>query len=756
MKKILLSICGLIGLSTSAYSQCATSSQPNGNCNYGYNINAFSLKNIPSTGNSGCSPGTYSLFPTPVRQLLQGQTYTWSATVGNGYYPMGFAIWIDLNSDNFFSASEMLASSPYAPTHVGSIFIPFSSTPGTNIRMRTRAASYTNIVGTDACTSYLGYFCETEDYLIDIIAPPPCSGTPSTSGVYSPTYAICPNASGNIGLTTTYTTSGNSYQWFYSTSSNVGPWQAVTNGTNATLATPNLTTSTYFTAVVTCANGGGTVMASASMVTVAAVTTNTAPYLETFEGIAYDNMLPNCSWSVTNMPSVSHTYSHTLNQNRSAHSGSKFASFYAYYVSGTNYFWTNKIYLYSGVTYSASVWYQTEYYGYTNVQEFAIQLGTTQSSVGLTTIASASPATSPVYKPLTNTFVVTSSGYYHVAISNKTTGSYGASYLSWDDLAIEIPCSLNQPNISLGVTPQATICQNETINFTASGADTYSWSTGATGPQMSDMPQYPTLYTVVATNTMTGCQRTVSQMVMVNALPNVIVVSNKFQICNGETAQLMVSGTASSYTWNTGAQTQNISVNPSASTSYTVRAENSAGCIAEASQMIVVLQNPLIGASSSASVQMCEGESQVLSGSGAGPNGTYSWAANTLFIVGQNAVISPTVTTTYTLTGTDANGCSNKITFTQVVDPCVGINEITTTLSGVKLYPNPNSGYFTVDLNNGLNNTVEVTDLTGRVIVSNSSKDDRININISTLVNGIYYVKIQSNNAVEVIKVVKH
>jgi len=72
-----------------------------------------------------------------------------------------------------------------------------------------------------------------------------------------------------------------------------------------------------------------------------------------------------------------------------------------------------------------------------------------------------------------------------------------------------------------------------------------------------------------------------------------------------------------------------------------------------------------------------------------------------------------------------------------------------------KLYPNPNSGIFTVELKNGLNKTIQVTDLTGRIVLEDNSSADKFNVDINTLANGVYYVKIISNNASSVLKVIK-
>jgi len=753
MKKLLLTTGILFSLAQAGYSQCSTSSSPAGNCNYGINITAFSLANIPSTGNAGCSSGGYGSFATPVRALTMGIAYPWSANTGGSYNSMGLAIWIDLDNDGQYSASEMLVSDPYTTNHSGTLTVPMTAIPGTNRPMRVRASYYYNISGSEACQSYLGYYCETEDYLVDIIQPPPCSGTPSLSSVVTPTYMVCNGAGTNLGISTTYTNYGYQYQWYSSTLSNVGPWTPVSGATLPTYSTPNMTTSTYYMAVVTCTNSSISTSLTSGQVTVAPTITNTVPYYENFENIAFNNQLPNCSWLAPNSPGVCQTYTATATQNRSARSGTKFGAFYMYYTSGSNYFYTNGIQLDAGITYSASMWYKTEYYGYTNVSGLEIMYGTSQANTGLISIAASNPAASNIYKSLSGTFTVATSGIYYVAIKATGTGNYGTSYLSWDDLAIEIPCSLNQTSLNLTAS-QTTVCAGDAINLTATGAHTYTWNTGATVSSINENPYYNVNYSVIGTNTVTGCSATQSQWITVNPAPNVLLFTDKAISCAGSAVHLTAQG-ADTYTWNTSANTIGITVNPTVSTSYTVLGSNSFGCQGSAVQQISVVALPLVTVVSSAPTQMCAGETHMLTGGGPANVVTYQWASNSLFIQSPVALISPTITTTYTLTGIDANGCEGKTTFVQNVDACTGLNRITTTASGVKIYPNPSSGFFVVEVNNASNKAVEVTDITGRVIMSTLTKDEKVHVNITTLSNGIYYVRVQSDNGVDVIKVVK-
>ena len=731
-----------------------------------FNVTFGSLNNTTScsqTGGAGSVLNVYSNFtggtvPAPI--MVQGFSYPMSFVVGqcNTFGYSGYVrVWIDFNQNGLFTdPGEQVYTSPFTTfaiagtfINAGNITIPATANAGTT---RMRVTAMESGIPSTPCTSPT--WGEVEDYDIQIITPTPCSGTPGANTVVVPSASICPNTSANLSLSGSYTVIGISYQWQSSTVSPVGPFTSILNATNTAYTTPSLTTNTWYQAVITCTNAGAPTTATGSPVMVSGVVTDVVPYYESFEGITANDKLPNCSWAASNLPGNTKTYISTQSANRQPRTGSKYASFYTYYVTGSNYFYTNGIQLNAGVTYSASVWFTTEYYGYTNVTEFALLYGTAQSTTGLVTIASQSPAASPIYKSLSNTFMVPSTGIYYVAVKATSNGSYGTQYLSWDDLEITVPCSLNSPSVALSVNTQ-TICTGQSVGLTASGADSYTWSTGANGSSISDSPNVSTVYSVIGTNTLSGCAATVqSQMVIVNESPNIIAYTNKPVVCAGQQANLTAYG-ASTYTWSTGSTNALVTVTPNATTSYTALGTNAAGCTASGVVQIVVNPNPTITASSNApdQNQMCKGETVTLTGAGAV---TYQWAANTLFIQAAQAVVSPQQSTTYTLTGTNANGCSGVTTIALNVSECTGINQITTTLSGVKLYPNPTSGVFTVELNTTSAKTIEVTDVTGRVVMTNTSNNEVVNVNINNLSNGIYYVKVQSENAVDVIKVVKH
>ena len=131
---------------------------------------------------------------------------------------------------------------------------------------------------------------------------------------------------------------------------------------------------------------------------------------------------------------------------------------------------------------------------------------------------------------------------------------------------------------------------------------------------------------------------------------------------------------------------------------------------------------------------------------------TYSWNTGATTTV---IVVSPSVTTNYTVNGLGTNGCTNIATITQLVSGCVGIQTNNSQQLAISIYPNPSNGEFTVELANGLSKAINVTDITGRIVLTTTSVLDNVTINISTLVNGIYFIKVISNNKAEVIKIVK-
>ncbi len=207
---------------------------------------------------------------------------------------------------------------------------------------------------------------------------------------------------------------------------------------------------------------------------------------------------------------------------------------------------------------------------------------------------------------------------------------------------------------SLSITViSSIICKGDTAVLTASGGNTYLWSTGTAGNSISVAPASDTSYTI--TGTTSGCSGTASASVTVIAIP--IITVNSPTICDGQTAALTVSG-GTTYLWSTGAAANSISVSPAATTSYTVTG-TTAGCSDSAAAIVTITPLPAISVNSAT---ICAGDTAVLTAAG---GNAFSWNTGDL----TNTIsVSPSSTITYTVTGT-ALGCSNTAFASVTVNP---------------------------------------------------------------------------------------
>jgi hypothetical protein len=214
------------------------------------------------------------------------------------------------------------------------------------------------------------------------------------------------------------------------------------------------------------------------------------------------------------------------------------------------------------------------------------------------------------------------------------------------------------PNVNSG---SSTICSGQSAVVSASGATTYSWNTGATTSSISVTPASSTVYSV--TGTSNGCSKTITTTVTVNAIPNVNSTSSS--ICSGQSATITSSG-ATTYLWNTGVNTQSMTVSPTTTTVYTVTGTNSSGCTKSSTSTVTVNALPNIATTASQN-NLCSGQSTVLSASGAT---SYTWSTNAGSVTTSSASVSPITNTTYTVTGSNGNcSAANTIAITVNATP---------------------------------------------------------------------------------------
>jgi Secretion system C-terminal sorting domain len=290
---------------------------------------------------------------------------------------------------------------------------------------------------------------------------------------------------------------------------------------------------------------------------------------------------------------------------------------------------------------------------------------------GFSTVLTASGGITYSWSPATGLPVTTG---HIVTASPTTTTTYtvtGTNPLGCSSTAV-VTVTVN-PLPTIVPSPDVTICAGLPAGLSAAGAVTYSWSpatalSATTGSSVTANPVTSTTYTITGTDA-NGCKNTAPLFVSVNPLPPV-TVNPGGAICIGASVGVLTASGAIDYVWSPGtglsATTGNsVIASPSVTTSYTVTGTDGNGCIKSAVSTVTV--NPLPIISTGTAVAICTGSSTVLAASG-GVSYTWSPGFGLSATTGNSVVANPTSTTTYTITGTDANGCVNTITNTVMVN----------------------------------------------------------------------------------------
>ncbi|MEM6261445.1 MAG: gliding motility-associated C-terminal domain-containing protein [Bacteroidota bacterium] len=216
--------------------------------------------------------------------------------------------------------------------------------------------------------------------------------------------------------------------------------------------------------------------------------------------------------------------------------------------------------------------------------------------------------------------------------------------------------------------PDTAVCEGLSVTLTASGGVSYLWDNDPTLNPLNQAstvatPTDTTRYFVTVTGA-NGCEWRDSVDVTWNPLPTADAGPDQ-TICRFETATLVGAG-AQFFLWNTGAVTDTLRVSPPATTQYFLQVTDSNGCVDLDTAQVNVNQLPLVDAGDNTGI--CIGLSTQLTASGAI---TYVWDADPSLSPLNDArtTANPLDTTTYFVTGTDINGCSNTDSVTVIVYP---------------------------------------------------------------------------------------
>jgi gliding motility-associated-like protein len=250
------------------------------------------------------------------------------------------------------------------------------------------------------------------------------------------------------------------------------------------------------------------------------------------------------------------------------------------------------------------------------------------------------------------TAIVNQPGTYTVTMT--TIGNTPCTYV----LTTTMPQNL--PGAGAVSVTSATICNGGSATLTASGGVTYTWSTNEITPFITVSPTTTTTYSVTGTSATCG-SGTATGTVTVNPIPTSPFTVTP--VCVGVGSTITYTGNASpsdTYNWNFGGGTVisgtgqgPYSVSWPSSGSKNVTLTVTAGnCVSPLTTNAVTVNPPPVVIVTNTTV--CTGTPGTITAAGAS---TYIWS-DVPATSGPSLSATLTTTTTYSVTGTDANGCT--------------------------------------------------------------------------------------------------
>lgn len=293
-----------------------------------------------------------------------------------------------------------------------------------------------------------------------------------------------------------------------------------------------------------------------------------------------------------------------------------------------------------------------------------------------------------------------------------------------------------------------------TANTTASN---YLWNNGSISSGLNVTASGK--YWIRATNS-NGCTNSDTVMVTLGSMP-IVTLGPDTTFCAGNSINLYAgSGSGNTFIWSTNATSPSISV--STSGTYSVIVTHTTGCQASDIVNVTSKAKPTVSLVFSGIKSFCTSDNlNRLLSEGTPANGTYIGAGVTASASANyfNPSLASQGSHIIIYNFTAPNGCSNLAKDTLVVNACVGIEELYSSIS-LNVIPNPSSGVFVLEINSDvfIDGKITITSIDGKLVyedlISGNVSMNK-SIDITTLADGIYYLKLETNDSVKTFKVLK-
>ena len=275
-----------------------------------------------------------------------------------------------------------------------------------------------------------------------------------------------------------------------------------------------------------------------------------------------------------------------------------------------------------------------------------------------------------------------SNGASGATISNLASGSYTVTVLDANNCAATQSFNVTAPAgmtiTGTTVHPTCNGVNNGSINAIATGGTgnkTYTWSNGSIGANISNLASGS--YTVTVTDA-DGCSQT--QTFTLTAPAGMTITATTTQpscgINNGSITLNVTGGTGNkTYNWNNGATTSSLSNLPTGT--YTVTVTDANGC--SQSQTFALSAQASLSVTGSITAPTCfnSGNGMITAiATGGSGNINFSWSNGT-----NGSAITNATAGSYTVTATDAAGCTSSASFTVTAPQQMALNPSVSSLT---------------------------------------------------------------------------
>lgn len=287
--------------------------------------------------------------------------------------------------------------------------------------------------------------------------------------------------------------------------------------------------------------------------------------------------------------------------------------------------------------------------------------------------------------------VTPTSNSVYTVVGTTTSGCTGANTIS---------ISINPGSSASVVASPGAICSGSSAVLTATGVNSYTWSTSSNSNSITVNPSTTTNYTLNGTNSQ-GCISSAVITVTVNsAAPVLSIAASSGSVCLGGSLTLNATG-AVSYTWS-GGVTNNIPFTPSVTSTYTVNGQNGCGITTSVTSITVV---PIPVSVSSTPSIACSGVPNIVTATSSATSFTWLPGNST----GTQIVVSPTASTVYTV-AVSSGSCYGVALYPLNVNPVP-------TIAASASSTNTCAGYtITMNATGGINYTWTPGNLSGQSI----------------------------------------